>query len=70
MTSGRAISLANLKPFEPSQSGNPKGCPKFISLSEALRHELAKEYPEAQDGETYAERITAVLCQAVAGERG
>ena len=65
-TGGRAASLANLKPFAPGQSGNPKGRPKSITLSEALRHELAKEHPDGQDGETYAEKIAAVLCKTAA----
>lgn len=34
--------LANLKPFKPGQSGNPKGRPKSITLSEAYRKMLAQ----------------------------
>ena len=64
---GKARALENLKPFEPGQSGNPAGRPKSITLSEALRHELAKEAPEAAAGETYAEKIAGVLCAAAAG---
>ena len=61
----RARSLANLKPFQPGQSGNPAGRPKSITLSETLRRELAKECPEEAD-QTYAERIAAVLCKSAA----
>ncbi len=32
--------LSNLKPFKPGQSGNPKGRPKSITLSEAYRKML------------------------------
>lgn len=67
----RARSLANLKPFQPGQSGNPAGRPKSITLSEALRRELAKQAParegEEATGETLAEQIARVLCQAAAG---
>jgi hypothetical protein len=65
-TGGKARSLANLKPFKPGRSGNPSGRPKSITLSEALRHELAKAHPESKDGETYAEKIAGVLCKAAA----
>ncbi len=33
--------LSNLKPFKPGQSGNPRGRPKSITLSEAYRKMLA-----------------------------
>jgi hypothetical protein len=39
---GRARSLANLIPFRKGQSGNPRGRPKSITLSEAYRRELSK----------------------------
>lgn len=49
------------KRFQPGQSGNPKGRPKSITLSEALRLQLAEVMPEA-DERTYAEEIARVLC--------
>ncbi len=38
---GAVKRLSNLKPFKPGQSGNPKGRPKSITLSEAYRKMLA-----------------------------
>lgn len=58
---GRARRQANLKPFPTGVSGNPKGRPKSITLSEALRLQLAEVMPEA-DERTYAEEIARVLC--------
>jgi hypothetical protein len=59
--------LANLKPFRKGQSGNPAGRPKTITLSEALRLELAKANPEGENEETYAEAIASVLVKSAAG---
>jgi len=58
---GRARRQANLKPFPKGVSGNPAGRPKSITLSEALRLQLAEVMPEA-DERTYAEEIARVLC--------
>ncbi|MEJ7578653.1 MAG: DUF5681 domain-containing protein [Pyrinomonadaceae bacterium] len=55
--------LSNLKPFKPGQSGNPAGRPKSITLSEAIRLQLAKKVSEGSDY-TYAEAIAQVLCVA------
>ena len=41
--------------FKPGQSGNPKGRPKSITLSEAYRKELSKIVPNDPEGRTYAE---------------
>ena len=41
--------------WKPGQSGNPKGRPKSITLSEAYRRELAKVDPTDPQGRTYAE---------------
>jgi hypothetical protein len=52
--------------WKPGQSGNPAGRPKSITLSEALRLELAKASPEGDGEQTYAEAIAAILCQTAA----
>ena len=52
--------------FKPGQSGNPKGRPKSVTLSEALRLELAKAHPQGDGEQTYAEAIAAILCQTAA----
>jgi len=57
----RARQLANLEPFPKGVSGNPAGRPKSITLSEALRLQLAKVSPHAAE-RTYAEEIARVLC--------
>ena len=53
--------------FKPGQSGNPAGRPKSVTLSEAIRLQLAKKVSEGSDY-TYAEAIAQVLC--VAAVRG
>ncbi len=55
--------LSNLKPFKPGQSGNPAGRPKSVTLSEAIRLQLAKKVSDGSDY-TYAEAIAQVLCVA------
>ena len=52
--------------WKPGQSGNPKGRPKSVTLSEALRLELAKAHPQGDGEQTYAEAIAAILCQTAA----
>ena len=47
--------------FKPGQSGNPAGRPKSITLSEAIRLQLAQTFSEDR---TYAEEIALVLCAA------
>lgn len=47
--------LANLKPFKPGQSGNPKGRPKSITLSEAYRKMLAEVDEQDEHKRTRAE---------------
>lgn len=49
----------NTAGFQPGQSGNPKGRPKCLTLSEAMRNELAKLQPGTE--QTYAEIIAAKL---------
>lgn len=61
--------LANLKPFQPGQSGNPKGRPKSITMSEAYRRELAKVDPADPQGRTYAEVLAEqIIIKARGGD--
>jgi hypothetical protein len=53
--------------FRPGQSGNPKGRPKSISLSEAYRKELAKTDPADPDGRTYAEVLAEKMREKACG---
>jgi hypothetical protein len=50
--------------FKPGQSGNPAGRPKSITLSEALRLELAKVLPNDTNERTFAEVIAQSLVRA------
>jgi hypothetical protein len=52
--------------FKPGQSGNPAGRPKSITLSEALRLELAKMLPGDTHERTFAEVIAQQLVRAAA----
>jgi hypothetical protein len=52
--------------FKPGQSGNPAGRPKSITLSEALRLELAKVLPNDTQERTFAEVIAQSLVLAAA----
>jgi hypothetical protein len=52
--------------FKPGQSGNPAGRPKSITLSEALRIELAKVLPNDTRERTFAELIAQQLVKAAA----
>lgn len=56
----------NATSFRPGESGNPKGRPKSITLSEALRIELAKVKPEGDGEQTNAEAIAEMLCRQAA----
>jgi hypothetical protein len=51
--------------WQPGQSGNPKGRPKGVTLSEALRRMLAEQAPGRSE-ETYAEAIARALCKQAA----
>lgn len=67
---GGKFAPGNSLAWKPGESGNPAGRPKSITLSEALRRELAKDAPATEGaeatGDTYAERIAAVLCAEAA----
>jgi len=52
--------------FKPGQSGNPAGRPKSITLSEALRLELAKVFPGDTQERTFAEVIAQQLVRSAA----
>lgn len=58
--------LANLKPFKPGQSGNPKGRPKRRAISEAYRKLLEHVNDE---GETIALKLAQqVIADALDGD--
>lgn len=61
-------SLANLKPFKPGQSGNPKGRPPGMRLSNLYRAELEKTGPDGRTmGEVIAEKIVTMACNGDLG---
>jgi Family of unknown function (DUF5681) len=65
----QARRLANLKPFKPGQSGNPKGRPKSIVLSEAYRKRLEKVDETDPERRTYAEILAEqMIVKAKAGD--
>ena len=49
------FATGNPHAFQKGQSGNPKGRPKSITLSEAYRKKLAEVDPDDQQGRTFAE---------------
>jgi len=53
--------LSNLKPFKPGQSGNPKGRPKSVTLSEAYRTMLAAVDETDPEKRTRAEILAEQL---------
>jgi len=55
--------------FQPGQSGNPKGRPKSITLSEAYRRELARIDPNDPQGRTHAEVLAEqMIAKAKTGD--
>lgn len=60
---GGKFAPGNPHGFKPGQSGNPAGRPKSVTLSEAIRLELAKADPGNPDA-TRAEKIAEVLVTA------
>lgn len=60
-------SLANLKPFQPGQSGNPGGRPKRKLISDALKDMLEKVLESGDH--TQAEAIgVAMIAAAISGD--
>jgi hypothetical protein len=57
----RAASLANLKPFQKGQSGNPGGRPRSAILSDAYRRRLAQVDESDPERRTFAEIIAAKM---------
>ena len=55
--------LANLRPFQPGQSGNPTGRPKRKPVTEALLAELAKSH--GRNGATKLEAMVTRLVKTV-----
>jgi hypothetical protein len=67
-TDGRNRKMANLKPWKPGQSGNPRGRPKTRTLSEELRARLKEQYPGRSDA-TYGRMVAHKLVDlAIDGE--
>ena len=61
--------LANLKPpWQPGQSGNPKGNPRSLVLSAAYRAELAKVDPRDPHGRTNAELVAEAMVRRAKGQ--
>src|SRR4029453_4493897 len=58
--------LANLKPWKPGQSGNPRGRPKSRTLSEAYRRALSLPIPGDPEGRTYADAAAEMLAKEAA----
>lgn len=55
--------------FKPGQSGNPKGRPKSITLSEAYRRELAKVDPNDPERRSFAEVLAEqMIIKAMSGD--
>ena len=65
-THGKPFEKGNAYAFKPGQSGNPKGRPKSIVLSEAYRHALVQPFPGDPEGRTYAEVIAGKLVESAA----
>lgn len=56
--------------WQPGQSGNPAGRPKWRTLSEAYRAQLRQVDPDDPDGRTFAEVIAERQVKVAAGRAG
>lgn len=59
---------SGLVPWKPGQSGDPKGRPKSITLSEAYRHKLEETFPGSDHtwAQEIAERMAKLALRRVA----
>jgi hypothetical protein len=67
----RETRLARLKPyqFKPGQSGNPKGRPRHLTLSEAYRQALNKPVPNDPENRTFVQKIgDLMILRAASGD--
>jgi hypothetical protein len=65
---GRDKRIANLRPFQKGQSGNPKGRPKSAMLSDALRRKLQEAMPDAPEKTLAYGVADALIKQALNGD--
>lgn len=64
---GAPFAVGNTEGWQPGQSGNPAGRPKSVTLSEAIRAELAKHCEYDSDDRTWAEVVASRLVKVAAG---
>jgi hypothetical protein len=64
-TNSKEERVERLKPyrFQKGKSGNPKGRPKSITISEAYRQSLSKLVPNDPEGRTFTQKIADLMVQ-------